>query len=633
MNGDPSDLRQILQLAQGSAFPRRQGSQSGDVDDLTPESLGLPDEDDLEYDDIENPLQLLARASDLQRPSPQNAKAVSTPRTPYDYSGANHVADVDEFFLPLRATLDIDDGTKLTEFDPVTAGLVTMEEAQSLLSFFHDKLAHTRWGLDPAIHSFEFVRSRSAFLLTSMMASSALFIAGAEALSRRLQRHRDWLAKQVIVRQLRSVEIVLAFLVNIPWMSPGQHAADDNTGLYISTALSIALDLSLEKIVKPSMFLSKDHAARISNAHCIDAKKALSMDGFEELSVESELARRLLCRRERAWIALFVLERGVCLARGRSYSVPLTPLLQSCDQWLANGMAHKGDAAMLSMAVLRRDLDGLFDSVRSRCDSYRVIDVGSKVAEEIETTINHFYDRWLAAWTHVIGEGDQQSLPPYVEILVTHTRLSTYGGVINHPTAPLEVKRLFRASTLSSALNVMRVAIQGETRLSSMPNNTVIMISFAACVAMQLSTGSSSTNSQLAPSIWHLVEEIASVLERIGKITVQRNGIAKLYSQYLKKLLQRTTTQNGQTDASASAMMQAPLQDGSTMPAFFQQPMQQVYPGPSEWMEPLPFSAMSDSEILQSVLNAAPDFNMMPDLAQPTLDYTWNFMNPPDFGF
>ena len=290
---------------------------------------------------------------------------------------------------------------------------------------------------------------------------------------------------------------------------------------------------------------------------------------------------------------------------------------------------------MLSMAILRRDLDELFDAVRLRCDSYRVIDIGSKVAEEIETTINQFYDKWFVTWSQIIGEDQQMSLPPYVEILVTHTRLSTYGGVINHPTAPHEVKRLFKASTLSSALKVMRVAIQGETRLSSMPNNTVIMISFAACVAMQLSTSSSSTRSQLAPSIWHLVDEAASVLERVGNITVHRNGVSRLYAQYLKELLQRAASNAQPVDPHPTDSTQPQYPPSIDISAVHQVPSQQHYQMPADWIEPLPFSTMSDQEILQSVLNAAPDFNTtMPDLGQPAIDYSWMaFTNPPDFGF
>src|SRR6478752_5234709 len=72
---------------------------------------------------------------------------------------------------------------------------------------FHRNLAHTRWGLDPRIYTVDFTRSRSAFLYTSIMAASALFMPSAAALSKRLSNHVRTLAHKVVVNRYRSVEI------------------------------------------------------------------------------------------------------------------------------------------------------------------------------------------------------------------------------------------------------------------------------------------------------------------------------------------------------------------------------------------------------------------------------------------
>jgi hypothetical protein len=490
------------------------------------------------------------------------------------------------------------------------------------------------------VHSLSFVRTRSAFLFTSILAASALFLPSTSALAKRLKLHRKSLAQQIIAKRIRSVEVVLAFLVAIPWMPPGTHSSDDDTGLSISIALSIALDLSLDKIIVPSPAFDQDLLKRVSKADCIDARKALAMDRFEDVDVNSEWAQRLLRRRERAWIALFVLERGVCLARGRSFSVPITPLIQYCDRWHAVDIADPRDGSLTSMAVLRRDLDGLFNAVRWRCDSYRVIDVGSEVAREVEASIENFYNRWLETWTSAIGEGEQRSLPPYVEILVTHTRLSTYGGVINHPTAPLEVKRQFRSSALSSALNVMRAAIQGEERLRSMPNNTVIMISFAACVALNLSTPTSRGNRSLAPSVRRLIEETAAVLERIGSTPTHRSGASVLYGKYLREIVR-------QAPALPAPVEQAPARnighppdssDSTSIPSgSVMQPLSQpVYSPTTLWTQQLQFSTMSDNEIIETVLNADQSLDStLPDISiDDGSGFIWlDWMNPPEFGF
>lgn len=300
------------------------------------------------------------------------------------------------------------------------------------------------------------------------------------------------------------------------------------------------------------------------------------------------------------------------------------------------------------MAVLRRDLDALFSIVRSRCDSYRVIDVGAVVAKEIENSIESFYDGWLATWTVAIGEGEQKTLPPYVEILVTHTRLSTYSAVINHPTAPLEVKRLFRAAGLSSALNVMRAAIQGEARLKSMPNNTVIMISFAACVALNLSRPTHTSTGGLMPSVRSLIEETADVLERLGSVPAHRHGMSVLYGKYLREIVRHVSGMavavHQEASANISNAAMTSTQHASLVgqhavapqPQNSMAPMQQQYQPSSVWPQPLQFSAMSDNEIIETVLRAGNEFEMaLPDI--PLDDSTgliWSdWMNAPEFGF
>ncbi|KAF2093556.1 Zn(II)2Cys6 transcription factor [Rhizodiscina lignyota] len=606
-------------------------------------------EDQLALDDAENPLQLLARASDLRVASPETTDNrspfinASTPSTRHHHSEHGDRSEVNRFFLPMRATTENGDDT-----DPIDLGLVTIEEADMLLTFFHEKLAHTRWGLDPKVHTLNFIRNQSSFLFTSLLAAAALFLPTTAALAKRLATHRTTMAHRVITQRKRSVEIVLAFLVNVPWMHPGSHSADDDTGLYLSTALSIALDLSLNKIIVPSLGFNRELLKRIAKGDCIDSRKALSMDGFDDLELGSEWAQRLLRRRERAWVALYVLERGVCLARGRNYSVPITPLIENCDTWHEFNLADPRDGSLTSMAVLRRELDGLFSTVRARCDSYRVIDVGSHVAREIEASIENFYDRWLAKWTAAIGEGENRTLPPYVEILVTHTRLSTYSGVINHPTAPIEVKRFFRSAGLSSSLNVMRAAIQGESRLMSMPNNTAIMISFAGCVALNLCAQNHGGPNNLAPSVRKLIEEAAGVLERIGSTPSHRNGASILYGKYLRELVRQTPIlPKLQEKDSVSAVPPPPTflntsMTNSSIPypqseqTQTQHQAQAQYQPTPFWPEPLQFSAMSDNEIIETVLRAGSGFDTsLPDIPfDDTSGLVWSdWMNAPEFGF
>lgn len=142
------------------------------------------------------------------------------------------------------------------------------------------------------------------------MAASALFLPTAAAVSKRLSAHCKFLARHVMGNRNRSVEIVLAFMLNIPWMSPGKHWSDDETCSYMAMALTIAMDVSLNKLIlRPGETLANKPRST-AQSDCITARKALDLDGFPEVDPISSFGRRLLRARERVWLSLFVLDRG-----------------------------------------------------------------------------------------------------------------------------------------------------------------------------------------------------------------------------------------------------------------------------------------------------------------------------------
>lgn len=108
----------------------------------------------------------------------------------------------------------------------------------------------------------------------------------------------------------KSIEIVLAFMVNIPWMFPGRHSTDDEACMYISMATSIAIDLSLHKVLVQTEVLRGESTLTLARGECLDMRTALAMDGYPDLDARTEKAKLYLRNRERCWISLFVLERG-----------------------------------------------------------------------------------------------------------------------------------------------------------------------------------------------------------------------------------------------------------------------------------------------------------------------------------
>jgi hypothetical protein len=301
--------QQAFPQLHASLIPTESTGTTDNSHEVSPAELGeKPDE--LALNNADNPLQLLAMASVLPGQSPSTGLSTSPAGGPLppgtNEPNAGDDAELQQFFGSLMPRLD-----NSSDLDPIHLGLVTQEEADSLFTYFFERLSHTRWGLDPTLHTAAFVRSRSAFLFTSILAASALFLPKAEALSKRLSNHRNFLAQKVMSDRSRSVEIVLAFMVNIPWMTPEKHWADDQTCAYLSMALTLALDLSLNKIVVPSPTIRPaGFLDRVAKAECIDSAKALQLDGFPQVDHSSVWGRRLLRTRERVWLGLFVLDRG-----------------------------------------------------------------------------------------------------------------------------------------------------------------------------------------------------------------------------------------------------------------------------------------------------------------------------------
>jgi hypothetical protein len=131
-----SNLQTLLTTAQQQLIRSEsdEPSEGRDPSSDLIDSHQITADDSLALDDAENPLQLLARASDLQL-SPQGIQYVvnpslpiSSPVTTTHSKYAPSRAGTESFFVPLRASLDVG-----PELDPVELGLVSLEESTILM--------------------------------------------------------------------------------------------------------------------------------------------------------------------------------------------------------------------------------------------------------------------------------------------------------------------------------------------------------------------------------------------------------------------------------------------------------------------------------------------------------------------
>lgn len=191
----------------------------------------------------------------------------------------------------------------------------------------------------------------------------------------------------------------------------------------------------------------------------------------------------------------------------------------------------------------------------------------------------------------------------------------------------------------------MRTAIHGEAQLQSMPNNTTIMISFAACFALTLSAYTAG-GSTLAPSVRKLIDETAGVLERIGAVTEHRQGLSTLYGKHLRHIVRRAAKggfkngfkARGSTVSPSTVITQETPVPSQAMaldhhhhhpqhPQHSQQQQQALL-----WPETLQFSSMSDDQIMQVLNQPSNDFE--PSFRGLSWDDMSNFdwLHWPEFG-
>jgi hypothetical protein len=160
----------------------------------------------------------------------------------------------------------------------------------------------------------------------------------------------------------------------------------------------------------------------------------------------------------------------------------------------------------------------------------------------------------------------------------------------------------------------MRAAVQGESQLQSIPNNTAIMVSFAARVALELSTMVDGNRTDLAPSVQTLIAETADVLERTGSTPLHRNGASTLYARQLRIVSQKTSSRRA--NENTGEWTGAQTNNTSFVPGPHQQQTTQDYQsGPSNnaatpfaASDPMAFSGMSNEEIVLAIDNA--DFGL-----------------------
>lgn len=127
---------------------------------------------------------------------------------------------------------------------------------------------------DPRLHSLSYVRSRSSFLLATILAIASTYTAlnSSRQLHDNLFLHVRRLEDEVVQNANRSVEIVQGYLLLASWSDIPIVLSKDKTWTYISRAIGLAVELRLESplpycIQTDPMYDGSTHDVLVRNAH------------------------------------------------------------------------------------------------------------------------------------------------------------------------------------------------------------------------------------------------------------------------------------------------------------------------------------------------------------------------------
>ncbi|TFK42840.1 fungal-specific transcription factor domain-containing protein [Crucibulum laeve] len=279
--------------------------------------------------------------------------------------------------------------------DPITAGIITEDEAKTLFDAIYIRLNPFINLFDPALHTVSYIRSRSPFLFTTLIMAACKFFR--PPLFKQCQKLANEYAVRAFQEGWKSVEVVQAFACLTYWKDP----EDNRTWTYIGYACRMAVELNLNRYVpNPSLH-------------------------------ESEIQRLERRNRERTYLVLFIHDRSLSTQTGRHWMLPEDDLIRHSSTWHQEnkGPARLEDVIIAALLQLRRiasETTDIFTASKSSSSNNN----GDINHEVVLHACNAKLAEWDNTWHHEMeranGEKFHQSFLSFFRLYVT-VFLNSYG--------------------------------------------------------------------------------------------------------------------------------------------------------------------------------------------------------------
>ncbi|KAF5253125.1 hypothetical protein FANTH_1956 [Fusarium anthophilum] len=387
--------------------------------------------------------------------------------------------------------------------DPIDLGLITPSLAKSLFDSFITVLNPYISQLDPNLHTFPYVRSKSVFLLSSMLAMAAK--AFNNVLYIKLYDHAQDLFSNVFRRGSKSVEIVQAILILTYWKEP------QDTRVWTSVGRSTAA------------------------------------------ATESETQRRERRNIERTWYVLFVYDRSISLQTGRPWMIECSEFIESIEDWCNDTLTIENDQLLGAFTTLRLVTSSAFPLLVTKS---RQRSLSHSESAPLVSLLDGRIERWEKKWTEKITAQTEQSCHEFlIRFYGTHLRLQLHTlplhGIlvsdksnINHHIDTVWV-------AYSSALNMLQLISRFSEHVCFAQDSIHVMTAYSAAFLVKITVVFSDfISGQLESTCIEAIQKAAQVFSNqsgctSSSCTLQASFLERVAMRLVENQTRHKTCQEG----------------------------------------------------------------------------------------
>ncbi|KAH6981511.1 hypothetical protein EDB80DRAFT_737441 [Ilyonectria destructans] len=414
------------------------------------------------------------------------------------------------------------------DLDPVDLGLISLEEVLYLFPIYFEWQHPIHGILDPALHTPDFVRSRSALLFTWILAITAQFDPASASLMKRLRLHGEKLSKHVHACGYKSVEIAQGYYLSLLAAVPANTLAEDNSWTYTTYALGMISDLGFDGRQGPLASLPSLPVPDPSNGSTI--------------AISSHEAR-LIRNRERTSLRLLIWEQAHNASRGRVAFFPENELILRIKEWWQHPLADPTDRYTWAFVLLRRHLCMLHHEVKSH---FGLPHTGPHWVRDI---VDSALDPWAQTWLtnpDANSETAEVMQSAFLRYVYLHGRLWALSAALHSHASSGQETDATAYDCFEAAVNCCEVTVRDLREIGQpmycMMTPTWAMSSYAAVLALKLFSQLYGDRPGQEVELLALLAEVALQLERAGTVPNHRFGIPALLGQHLFQVLRRRLT-------------------------------------------------------------------------------------------